>query len=220
MRRAVGIFSLLTGVCLWAGQVSGADPKDQKPGQEPAKPQPTKPATGHEGHDHGDAGEHADMKPLQIQPEHKILLEGVGKWKMEQKHYMPGTTEPMPSTGTSIVTPILDGLGTSVQVESTGPMGTFKGFGIFTWNTGTKKYEGTWLDIYGYNGMDEFEGTYEAATKTMTWKYSMSMPGGIQIPCKMVEKYESADKISSTFSMCMPGQPDTKMMDVVYTRMK
>lgn len=214
MKTKMVVFGLMLGVGAWVTATQAADPKDKKPGQD---------APGHEGHKHGEHeghqhGEHGEMKLLQATPEHKVLHETVGKWKIEVKHWMPGQTEPETAYGTSKVTQILDGLGTVVEDETTGDEGTFKGYGLFTWNSLTKKYEGVWLDNHTQDGPTEMTGTYDAATKTLTWTYSGIMPGMGSLNFKMVEKRESKDKIVSTFFMLTPDKQEVRMMEITSTR--
>jgi len=181
-------------------------------------------------HEHGDAHEHgqehqhaadpAEFKPLQVSAPHKVLLDGVGEWSVVQKHWMSPGSEPAVSYGKSTVTKMLGGLAIMFEYQSTGDMGPFKGFGNATWNSITKQYEGTWMDIMSYDGLDHMTGIYNPATKTMTWASSWTMPDGTRFPTRMIEKFESKDRTVSTFFMTGPDGNEFQTMEIVYTRKK
>ncbi len=177
---------------------------------------------GHDhGHDHahGQDGAPAEYQPVKVGPQHEVLLKSVGKWKTVEKHWENPESEPVTGYGTSTVTKILDGLAIMVEHQSTNDMGTFKGFGVFTWNQRTAEYEGNWLDVMCHDGMDPMVGTYDSAAKTMTWTYHWTLPDGTKFPCRMVEKRIGNDQVVATFYTTPPNGQEFKMMEIAYSRM-
>ncbi|MCG3138490.1 MAG: hypothetical protein HJJLKODD_02355 [Phycisphaerae bacterium] len=209
MKRAALICLAMIGMGWWATQAytqeeRKADPHGDAHGQQPAEGQPS-----------------IEMKPVTVGPEHKLMQEGAGEWDQEITDFTTGP-EPKVSKGRATCKVILDGLALTFETESHCDQGTFKGFGVTTWNTMTKNYEMTWVDTMSYNGLDsKWIGTWDAATETMTWNATCTVPGMGPCPMKMVEKRMGKDKTVAEFYWSMgPDQKETKSMQIVSTRVK
>lgn len=163
----------------------------------------------------------ADAFPqVQVGEEHKMLANGVGEWKIDQKMWMEPGKDPMTATGTCITKSILDGRASVIHVETKSANGTFKGFGVCTWNSVDKKYEIAWVDVYSYYGLDNMVGTYDSKTKTLTWTSTMKDPmSGMEMPVTMVETYPNADTMIAEFFVEVNGMK-IKTMQNTYTRIK
>jgi Protein of unknown function (DUF1579) len=100
-------------------------------------------------------------------PEHQIFASDAGTWDAVVEMTIPdGST--MRSTGVQEDTLACGGrcLVTAFQSEMM-PGTTFEGRGVTTWDGAKKKYVGAWTDSMS-SGMGVSEGTYDAATKTVT----------------------------------------------------
>lgn len=141
----------------------------------------------------------------------KMLMESVGTWRLEIKHWMPGAPEPMVSEGSAVRRSVYGGRYLQEEVE--GPMpGTpegFKGMGMFGYDNMAKKYFCTWFDNMS-TGCMMATGDYNAATKTMTLtgKYTNPLTGAAE-SFKWVSK--QIDKDHLLFESFVQG-PDGKLM--------
>lgn len=166
----------------------------------------------HEGHEH--------MGSVQVGPEHKHLHQFVGTWKVEHKMWFTPDSEPALSTGTEVTTLILDGRAVASQFESTSQGGTFKGYGLTTWNVTKQKYQGCWVDIFSRNGIELSWGTYDEAGKTWTWQMKMMGCDGKMQPMRGVGKMLGKDHQSMVFYITGPDGKEFKTMEFEYTRIK
>lgn len=155
-----------------------------------------------------------------VSEHHKLLQQGVGTWKFTQKMWFDPNQDPVSAEGISVCKSILGGRATTVSVESKSEMGTFQGFGVFTWNSKEEKYECSWVDVYSYYGVDSMEGTHDPKTNTTTWTSTMKDPmTGNEMPVSMIETYPNADTMVSEFYIHM-GEHKLKTMVNTYTRLK
>jgi Protein of unknown function (DUF1579) len=112
---------------------------------------------------------------------HKILEESVGAWTYTTKFWMsPDTnTPPMESSGTAVTKPIMGGR--YFQTDHKGKMQMpgadgkmtdmeFHGMQIDGFDNVKKKFVSSWVDNMG-TGIMLSEGTYDPATKTITYTW-------------------------------------------------
>jgi Protein of unknown function (DUF1579) len=99
------------------------------------------------------------QEPARPGPEHEILKKMVGHWDMTMK--LGG----MESKGTVVYSMELGGLWLVGNVER--ETGKFSGRGFDTFDAAKKKYVAVWVDSTSARPTT-MEGTYDAATKTMT----------------------------------------------------
>jgi hypothetical protein len=119
---------------------------------------------------------------------HRLLAQGVGTWDYHVKAWMSPdpNAAPTQSSGSSVTRAVLDGR--FFVSEHTGKMAMpgpdgkmtemdFKGIGTEGYDNVQKKFVATWMDNMGTMIM-HLDGTYDAATKTFTYRgeYEM-MPG-------------------------------------------
>jgi hypothetical protein len=97
----------------------------------------------------------------------------------------------------------------------------FEGHGLDGFDNVTKKFVSTWADSTG-SGIMSLEGSYDAATKSVTLTGNMTDPvAGKPTPVKMVAKDTDANNF--VLEMHATNQKDGKMfkcMEIAYTRAK
>jgi hypothetical protein len=156
---------------------------------------------------------------------HKMLEEGVGSWTYAVKMWMNPDAPAMESTGTSVGRSVFGGR--YVITEHTGKMQMpgadgkmsdmeFKGMATEGYDNAKKKFVASWIDNMG-TGIMHLEGTYDPATKMLTYlgEYEM-MPG---MKTKVRETIKLTDKNHRTFEFFEDrGGKEVKTMEINYTR--
>ncbi len=107
---------------------------------------------------------------------HEFLAAGEGTWEGKTTMWMYPGAEPIVSTATSTVKPIMDGR--FVQVEWSGEMpgmGQYKGLGLYGYNNVTRQFEAAIVDNMGTT-MGRGEGERSADGKSITWEYTYTCP--------------------------------------------
>ncbi len=142
-----------------------------------------------------------------------VLKDSVGKWKAEIKMWTPGSDEVMTSTGTESSEMLGENWLVSKFAAEMAGMGPFSGVGIIGYDAEKKKYVNHWVDSTS-TSMSHFEGTYDAATKTLTMTGKDQMGEG---------KHTTVIKNATTrvFAMYakMEGAKDfAKVMEITYTK--
>jgi len=154
--------------------------------------------------------------------EHKILKKEEGEWTAKAKlFYGPAGPydEPQESAASESNKMIGPFFITSDFKGSFGGM-PFTGHGVFGYDVATKKYTGMWIDSFG-STPTKMTGTYDAATKTMTYDTTGVGMGGEPTKGKNVVVYKSDDTRVMTMYMQLPGQDKmAKMMELTYERKK
>jgi hypothetical protein len=156
---------------------------------------------------------------------HKIFAGLVGTWTYTVKWWMSPQTPPSESTGTTVCKSVMDGryfisnhTGKLQMPGSDGKMMDmeFQGMSIEGYDNAKKKYVSSWIDNMG-TGIENFEGTYDPATKTLTYVGSYEpMPGMVT---NMRQKLTLTDADHHTMEMFeIRGGTDVKTMEIVYTR--
>jgi len=150
-------------------------------------------------------------------PEHRNLDVFVGEWDAEVKMWM-GPGEPHVSHGVMVNAWVLGNRWVEQKYEGTGY--DFKGQGLFGFNKTTGKYEGLWIDTCS-TFMQTDTGDYDATSKTFTMTSRMLCPQSKEEMAKRsVIKVHSPDKHSMEMYFQAEGQPETKCMEITYTRRK
>ncbi len=94
----------------------------------------------------------------------------------------------------------------------------FTGQGQFGYDAAGQQYVGSWIDSFTPSVTHMF-GTYDAATKTMTYETSGMGMDGNPSKGKNVVVYESDDKRTMTMYAAAPGTDEMiKVMEIAYTR--
>ena len=153
--------------------------------------------------------------------EHAMLKSLVGKWKVTSKSWESEGSKPEETVGTSTFKSIMGGR--FVQQDFKGKMMgmPYEGTGMLGFNNITKKFESSWYDSMSTASMN-FEGTYDAATKTISEAGEFECPVR-KGPQKMRSEFKMVDKDTVQFTMYMPDMitgKEYKGMEQVYKRTK
>jgi hypothetical protein len=151
-------------------------------------------------------------------PMHEMLANQVGTWKAEVKMWMDPSQPPTTSEATTVCESMLGGR--YFKSTHTGMMMgmPFEGFEISGYDNVKKEFFNVWIDNMG-TGMMVSTGTYDEATKTLTFTGKMTEPMGTEMNVREVVKH--TDKDHSTFEMYMDmGGKEVKNMEINYTRTK
>jgi hypothetical protein len=140
---------------------------------------------------------------------------------------MDPTGKPTESTGTATRKAIMDGRYVSGEYSGKFKMPgadgkmmemDFLGMSMDGYDNAKKKFVSGWIDNMG-TGIMTMDGTYDAATKTITYTGEFEMMPGIK------EKARQAVKMADNDHMVMEyyqdrGQGEAKTMEISYTRKK
>ena len=146
-------------------------------------------------------------------PEHAVFKDVAGTWDAKVETFtMPGAP-PAVSSGTETsrvgcggLCLISDFKGSFVMGPPSTPATPFEGHGTETYDVGTKKYVGSWVDSMS-TGLSTTEGTHDAATRTMNgWITGPDLTGKVS---KMRSTATMKDNNTRVFSMYNVG-PDGK----------
>ncbi len=153
--------------------------------------------------------------------EHQILAGRVGMWNSKVTIWEAPGAPPVSEMSKTEVKAIFDGR--YFEDTTTGNfMGMpFNGRALMGYDNLKKKFFTTWIDNMG-TGMMVAEGTYDAATKTITFAGDHpDIMAGKYRPSKSTEKWVSADEWQmEMFNQGPDGKSWWKCMEIVYTRAK
>jgi len=172
--------------------------------------------------DEGEEMDPAMMKAWQESmtpgPMHEMLANRVGEWKAEVTMWMDPTKPPETSEATTVCEAMLGGR--YFKSTHTGMMMgmPFEGYEISGYDNVKKKFFNVWMDNMG-TGIMVSEGTYDEATKTLTFTGEMTDPMGTDMNVR--EVITAPDKDHSLFEMYVDmGGNEMKTMEIKYTRVK
>ena len=158
---------------------------------------------------------------------HKMLAEGVGTWDYHVKGWMSPdpNAAPTESSGSSVTRAVLDGRffisEHSGKMQMPGPNGKmtdmdFKGIGTEGYDNVKKKFVATWIDNMGTMIMS-LEGTYDSATKTLTYRGEYEMMPGMKT--KVREVLKLPDRNHRVFEFFEDrGGTEVRVLEISYTR--
>lgn len=160
---------------------------------------------------------------------HKRLADMAGEWTYTVKYWMSPDPKAalMESTGKTVSKPIMGGR--YVQSEHTGKMQMpgadgammdmeFKGMAIEGYDNAKKKFVSSWVDNMG-TGIMHAEGTYDQATKTVTYLSEYEPMPGMKTKVRQLVKITDQDHHTLEFYEDRGGQ-EAKTMEIIYTRKK
>ena len=150
--------------------------------------------------------------------EHKIVMADVGTWSVKGKLFMGGSEQEF--TGKETVRNV--GKFWTVSNYSATMFGQpFVGSSTTGYDPKTKKFVGSWVDSMQPHAT-HMVGTFDKATKTMTYKTKGIGMDGKPAEGKIVVKYN--DNGTRSFTMWGPdpagGKEMVKGMEMTYTRVK
>ena len=156
---------------------------------------------------------------------HKVLQATIGSWTYKVKWWMKPDAPPMESTGTCSTKSVMDGR--YFISEHTGKMSMpgadgkmmdmgFQGVGTEGYDNAKKKFVASWIDNMG-TGIISMEGTYDPATKTLTYVGEEEPMPGMKFKMRQVVKYTDKDHHAIEFYE-IHGGAEVKVMEMAYTR--
>ena len=158
----------------------------------------------------------AQMPPMPTPgPEHEMLKKDVGTWDATVEMFMAPGAPPAVSKGTDTVT-MMGGFWQLAEFKSEMMGQPFEGRGATGYDPVKKKYVGTWVDTMT-PGYYTVEGTYSAATKTLTAVMEGPDPSGQVTKTKETTEWKDAD--TRVFTMYAPDGT-TVGMRITYKRRK
>lgn len=218
-RHPFAIAALLIGVpALAAGSALAQDGKPAAPaGQDktPAGGVPPEAAAAME--EMGKVGEN-----------HKMLEEHLsGEWTYESKCWMNPADPPCLSSGSASVKPVMGGrflLGDYTgKVSMPGPEGQlmdvdFVGMMVTGYDNVTKKFVNTWIDNFN-TGIMKSEGSYDAATRTITYHGESPDPmqGNKLVKVRMLIRIVNKNEHVMEWYQPHDGK-EAKTMEITYKR--
>jgi hypothetical protein len=158
---------------------------------------------------------------------HKVLARGVGTWTYAVKMWMnpDPNAAPLESSGTTVARETLGGR--FIITEHSGKMQMpgadgkmadmeFKGMSTEGYDNMKKKFVATWIDNMG-TGIMTLEGTYDAATKSLTYLAEYEMMPGTKTKIREVIKIKDNDhRLMEWYED--RGGTEVKTMEITYTR--
>jgi hypothetical protein len=176
----------------------------------------------------------ADMMAMMLElgkpgENHKLLEGMVGSWTYTMKMWMTPdpNTPPTESSGTTVSRSLMGGRyflsEHNGKMKMPGPDGKltevdFSGMGIEGYDNVQKKFVSSWIDNMS-TSITRSEGSYDAATKTLTYHAEFEMMPGMKTKVRQVIKI--TDKDNHTFEWYEnQGGKEVRTMEITYTRKK
>jgi hypothetical protein len=150
-------------------------------------------------------------------PMHQMLAKSVGDWKAEITTY-EDPSNPMKSEGTSSYEMILDGR--YLQGNHNANFGDMEmnGRELSGYDNIRKKFFSTWIDNFG-TGIMYQEGTFDEATKSITFTGTTTDPFGKEMGVRQIVKFIDDDNSFMEMYMIQDGK-ESKWMEMKSTRVK
>lgn len=150
-------------------------------------------------------------------PMHEMMAKNVGNWKAEIITYEDPSV-PLKSEGTSTYEMILGGRYLQGKHSADfGGMG-MEGMELLGFDNAKKKFFSTWIDNFGTGIMFQ-EGTYDEATKSISFSGTTIDPFGKEIKVRQVSKIIDEDHAYMEMYMEQEGK-ESKWMEMKSTRIK
>lgn len=167
----------------------------------------------------------AMMELAKLGENHKLLVGGVGTWDYKVKFWMNPDNPPVESGGTSVARAVMDGryviTDHTGKMQMPGPDGAmmdtpFIGMSIEGYDNVKKKFVSSWIDNMG-TGIMNSEGTYDPASKTLTYFAEYEPMPGMKTKTREVLKLSDKDHRTLEFFEDRGGK-EVKTMEIGYTR--
>src|SRR5262245_58043688 len=167
------------------------------------------------------------MEMSKLNENHKMLADMDGSWNYAIKMWMSPdpNAKPQESKGTATRKSVMGGRYVMMDVtgkmqmpDQTGKMKDmqFKGMGVEGYDNVKKKFVSSWIDNMG-TGIQFSDGTYDPATKTLTYTSEIEMMPGMKMPVREVVKLTDKDHMMLEWYETHGGQ-EKKTMEIAYTR--
>ena len=169
------------------------------------------------------------MEMSKLNENHKLLTSLDGNWTYNIKMWMnpDPNAKPQESKGTATRKSVMGGRYVMMDVsgkmqmpDEKGKMKdlVFKGMGLEGYDNVKKKFVSSWIDNMG-TGIQFADGTYDSATKTLTYTSEMEPMPGMKTPVREVIKIADNNHMTLEWYETQGGQ-EKKTMEIAYTRAK
>jgi Protein of unknown function (DUF1579) len=169
------------------------------------------------------------MELAKLNENHKLLASMDGTWTFVVKMWMNGdtTAKPQESKGTAVRKSIMGGRYVTMEVKGKMQMPDEKGkmkdmdFNGMAWeayDNAKQKFVATWIDNMG-TGIMMMEGTYDAASKTLTSTGEFQMTPTMSMKIREALKMPDKDHMNLEWFENRGGK-EVKTMEINYTRGK
>ena len=149
-------------------------------------------------------------------PEYAVLQSEVGKWNVEIKAFT-GPGEPTVSKGKE-TNRMLGGFWLLSDFHGKMMGMDFMGHGVYGYDAEQKQYVGTWRDSLGPHKMD-MTGTYDKASRTMTWEGMGPGSDGKPVKHLLTTKYNDDGTRVLTMHM-QAGDAMVKIFEMNYSKVE
>ena len=167
------------------------------------------------------------MEMSKLNENHKVLTDLDGNWNYIIKFWMnpDPNAPPQQSKGTATRKSVMGGrfvvMDVSGKMQMPGEDGKmkdmqFKGMGVEGYDNVKKKFVASWIDNMG-TGIQFSDGTYDPATKTLTYTSEMEPVPGMKMPVREVIKVADNNHMALEWYENHGGQ-EKKTMEINYTR--
>ena len=174
----------------------------------------------------------ADMMAMMMEmgkpgENHKHLQEMAGTWSYTVKFWMDPDAAPSESSGMAVTRTVMGGRyvisDITGKMQMPGPDGKmmdmeFVGMAIEGYDKAKKKFVSSWIDNMG-TGIMNSEGTYDSATKTLTYYAEYEPMPGMKTKAREALKIPDRDHHTMEFFEERGGK-EVKTMEIAYTRKK
>lgn len=171
------------------------------------------------------------MELSKLNENHKLLSSLDGSWDYTIKFWMnpDPSAPPQESTGTATRKTIMDGryvmMDVSGNMQMPGEDGKmkdmeFKGMGLEGYDNMKKKFVASWVDNMG-TGIEFSEGTYDPATKSLTYTSEMEPMPGMKTKVREVVKIVDDNHMMLEWYETPGGKAkgkERKTMEINYTK--
>jgi hypothetical protein len=167
------------------------------------------------------------MEMSKLNENHKLLTDLDGNWTYTIKFWMNPDPNAPPQQSKGIATRKSVMGGRFVMMDVAGKMQMpgedgkmkdmqFKGMGVEGYDNVKKKFVASWIDNMG-TGIQFSDGTYDPATKTLTYTSEMEPVPGMKTPVREVIKVADNNHMTLEWYENHGGQ-EKKTMEINYTR--
>ena len=156
---------------------------------------------------------------------HKILEATAGSWTYKVRWWMSPEAPPMEATGTTTTKSVMEGRyfisEHAGKMSMPGPDGKivdmgYEGMATEGYDNAKKKYVASWIDNMG-TGIMMMEGTYDPATKTLTYLGEAEPMPGVKFNVRQAVIYADKDHHKMEFYEVHGGK-EVKVMEIEYAR--
>jgi hypothetical protein len=165
------------------------------------------------------------MELAKLNENHKMLADTAGNWSYVVKMWMDPKGAPTESKGAAVRKAVMEGRYVTGEYTGSfkmpGPDGkmkdmAFKGMSMDGYDNVKKKFVSGWVDNMG-TGIMVTEGTYDAATKSITYTGDYEWAPGMKSKVREVIKFTDKTHMSMEYFEDR-GQGEAKSMEINYSK--